>query len=206
MPVPFPIDPPDSLTILPWPDPIIDSLGQHPCSAYVETFWLGVLGPSTTWLLRHLVTTLEAAPEGFELALEDTSRRLGLGERGGRHSPFMRTLGRLIRFQFAQLQDATTLAVRTRVPPLTRGQVQRLPELLQVAHHNWQQEQLRTPVAEQQRQRARQLALSYLEVGLGIEETEHQLMRLDFHPAVCHDAVRWAVGRHERALAAVMTG
>ena len=204
MPVAFPTEPVDSLTIRPWPDPVIDALGHHPCSAYVETFWLGILGPSSTWLLRHLVSTLEAKPDGFPLSLLDTAQRIGLGERVGRQSPFMRTLGRLVRFQFAQLEDSTTLAVRLRVPPLTSKQQQRLPELLQRAHDKWQQQQLRTPAVEQQRQRARQLALSYLEARLGIEETEHQLMRLDYHPAICHDAVRWAVERHQRVLEAAV--
>jgi hypothetical protein len=205
VPIPFPLDLENSLSVRPWPDPVIDAVGQHPCSSYVETFWLGILGPSTTWLLRHLVTSLEATPEGYDLDLTSTAQRLGLGERLGRHSPFARTIQRLVRFQFAQLEDASTLAVRLRVPPLTRAQQSRLPELLQRAHRSWQEHQLQIPAVEQQRQRARQLALSYLEAGLGIEETERQLMRLDYHPAVCHDGVRWAVDRHQRALAAAVS-
>ncbi len=34
-----------SLTIRPWPDSVIDSLGHDPRSHYVETYWLGILGP-----------------------------------------------------------------------------------------------------------------------------------------------------------------
>jgi hypothetical protein len=37
-----------SVTILPvrpWPDSVIDALGHDPRSAYVERFWLGILGP-----------------------------------------------------------------------------------------------------------------------------------------------------------------
>lgn len=209
----------DSLTVRAWRDPVIDVLGQHPCSSYVETFYLGILGPSTTWLLRHLVTTLEAAgDDGFTLELRETARRLGLGERGGRNSPLVRTLGRLLRFGLAQVvytggedvdvaaaaesAEVDSLAVRMRVPPLTRPQVARLPELLQIAHARWHDEQLRTPAVEQQRRRARQLALSYLDAGLGTEETEHQLVRLGYHPALCDDATRWASERHTSALAA----
>ncbi len=33
------------LPIRPWPDGVIDALGHDPRSAYVEQFWLGVLGP-----------------------------------------------------------------------------------------------------------------------------------------------------------------
>jgi len=55
----------NTLAIRPWPDPVIDNLGLDPRSTYVETFWLGVLGPSTTWLLRRMAAGLEASPEGF---------------------------------------------------------------------------------------------------------------------------------------------
>lgn len=205
MPVPFPstADLP-TLTLKPWPDEVIDRLGHHPTSAYVETFWLGILGPSATWLLRHLVATIESADRSTPplLELANTARRLGLGDRNGPHSPFVRTIGRLVRFQLAQMEDATTLAVRLRVPPLNRNQQQRLPEVLQRAHEAWQTDQLRIPEVERQRMRARHLALSYLEARLGVDETEQQLMRLHYHPAICHDAVRWAVDRHHRALAA----
>ena len=194
-----------SLGICSWPDPVIDALGHHPCSTYVETFWLGILGPSTTFLLRHLVTTLEAQPEGFTMPLADTARRLGLGDKGGRHSSFARSLGRLVRFGLAEREDDATLAVRLRVAPLHRGQVLRLPELLQVAHKSWQEAQLRVPNLDRQRQRLRQLALSYLEAGLEIEETERQLHRLGHHPALVYEAARWAVAHHQRALAAAVS-
>ena len=61
--------------------------GHDPRSAYVETFWLPVLGPSTTWLLRHLTIRLEESPEGIELDVEDTARSLGLGERLSPNAP-----------------------------------------------------------------------------------------------------------------------
>lgn len=191
----------DTLSIRSWPDEVIDLLGHHPCSTYVESFWLGVLGPSTTFLLRHLVTTLEAAPAGFDLPLAVTARRLGLGDKGGRHSPFMRSLARLVQFELAQLVDERTLAVRLRVPPLNRGQLLRLPDALQAAHAEWQARQLDTPPVEQLRRRSRQLALTYLETGLEIDETERQLHRLGYHPAIAYESTRWAVERHEHALA-----
>src|SRR5438309_3248591 len=101
----------DQLTIRPWPDQVIDALGHDPRSRYVEEFWLGILGPSTTWLLRRLAAGLEAQPAGFDLELADTARALGLGGRGGRHSPFVRALARCCQFDLAQLQAPTELAV-----------------------------------------------------------------------------------------------
>jgi hypothetical protein len=191
----------DSLSVRSWPDHVIDAVGHHPCSAYVENFWLGVLGPSTTFLLRHLVTTLEAAPDGFDLSLEITARRRGLGDKGGRNSPFMRSLARLVQFELAELEDERTLAVRLRVPPLNRRQVLRLPPTMQEAHLQWQERQLETPPLELLRRRSRQLALSYLETGLEVDETERYLLRLGYHPSIAFESTRWATERHERALA-----
>ena len=36
---------PTTLTVKPWPDALIDTLGYDPRSRYVETFWLPTLGP-----------------------------------------------------------------------------------------------------------------------------------------------------------------
>jgi hypothetical protein len=55
---------PTTLTIVPWPEPIIDTLGHDPRSLYVETFWLPILGPTAVLLLRHLATRLEETPRG----------------------------------------------------------------------------------------------------------------------------------------------
>jgi hypothetical protein len=194
----------DSLDIRLWPDPVIDAVGQPVTSSYVETYYLAILGPSATWLLRHLGSMLELHPEGFPLNLSQGARRLGIGDRGGRNSPFVKTVARLVRFSLANLEDEHTLAVRRRVPPLTRAQVARLPEPLQRAHADWQQNQLRVPTAEDQRRRARQLALSYLEAGLGHDDTERQLMRLGIHPALCSEAARWAADRHHVAAVAAV--
>jgi hypothetical protein len=119
------------LRIVPWPDVVVDALGHDPRSHYVETYWLAVLGPSTTWLLRRLAFGLEAEPDGFSLDLGETARSLGLGARGGRHSPFIRALGRCIAFELAKAQGHDILAVRRRLPSLNRKQVLRLPESLQ---------------------------------------------------------------------------
>jgi hypothetical protein len=48
MPVAIPDLSTETIAIRPWPDEVIDAVGHDPRSAYVERFWLGVLGPSTT--------------------------------------------------------------------------------------------------------------------------------------------------------------
>ena len=199
----FPIP---TLRVVAWEDVVIDEVGHDPRSAYVERFWLGILGPSATWLLRRLVAGLEAAPEGFELDLGSAATELGLGNRSGKHAPFVRCIERCARFGAADLHlhDPPTLRVRRKLPPLTRAQIERLPEALRAEHQVW----LERPgagspvVVEQLRHRARQLALSLLQLGEDGETTERQLHRWRVHPAMAHEATAWAVARHHAAQAA----
>lgn len=190
----------DTIRIRPWPDPVLDSLGHDPRSDYVERYWLGVLGPSTTWLMRLFATTLDEHPEGTELKLHDTAAALGLASTGGRGSPFVRALTRCVQFRLASLDGDGGLAVRRKLPPLNRRQVVRLPEYLQESHRRLQEappEARRT--VEEMRNRARQLALSLVQVGEDVEATERQLMRWGFHPAICSEATKWAHTREQRA-------
>ena len=182
-----------SLTVQPWPDPVIDAVGHEVRSLYVERFWLGLLGPSSTWLLRRLVARLDESPDGYELDLALTATELGLGARSGRHSPFLRSIDRCCRFGAAQQVDAGTLRVRRKLPPLTRMQLARLPAALQEAHEAFTSSPPpRLPVPEL-RERARGLALSLLELGEDAEATERQLHGWHVHPALAHEAVGWAM-------------
>jgi hypothetical protein len=189
----------DTLDIRPWPDPVIDAVGHDPRSFYVEEFWLSILGPSTTWLLRRVAAGLEAQPSGFAMPLGDTARALGLGMKGGRHSPFMRALGRVCQFDLGQLHDEGTLAVRRKLPPLNRRQVEHLPDMLRDAHKRWQEEQLRIPAVDGLRRRCRRLALSLVELGEDLEGTERQLHRWKFHPALAYESASWAWRQHREA-------
>lgn len=214
---PFPVP---AVRVLPWPDVVIDQMGVDPRSPYVERYWLGLLGPSATWLVRRLADGLDAAPEGFELDLLDTAIELGLGARGGRHAPFMRTIDRCCRFGATDLSDGVTLRARRRLPPLTRGQLARLPQRLQADHPAWLEESrneagspptataapppvplaaapsLAAVGADHVRQRARRLALSLVELGEDGPAVERQLFRWQIHPAMAHDATAWAVAQH----------
>ena len=191
-----------ALTITPWPDTVIDTVGLDPRSDYVERYWLGILGPSTTWLLRHLVDGLERTPAGFTLDMAETASRIGVGFQGGRHSPFSRALARLVQFELAREDAPGSLAVRRKVPPLNRRQVARLPEVLQDTHQRWTDGQASASRLEGQRRRSRQLALSLLELGEDAEATERQLLRWGYHPALCYESAQWALMRHRQALAA----
>ena len=178
-----------------WDDPIVDRLGHDPRSTYTEQFWLGILGPSTIWLLRHCRHELDRSPNGFVLDLSDTAGALGLGHRGGRNSPLARSLARACRFGAARPVNPGELEVRRRLPPLDRGQLARLPPLLQRRHQAFLEAEEAGDRAAIER-RARRLALGLVQCGDGIDDAELQLGQWRFHPAVAADAVRWAWDQH----------
>lgn len=181
------------------PDPSAPTHGE-PGRGELRCFWRETgLDPSTTWLLRRLAAGLEAEPDGFELELLATAQSLGLGGRGGRNSPFMRALERSRQFSLTRDIGGGQLAVRRKLPPLNRHQVARLPRALQERHQAWQDDALAHPAADEQRRRARRLALSLFELGEDRESAERQLHRWRFHPALSHQAVEWAWDRHRVA-------
>lgn len=182
----------ERIRVVPWPDPVADPHGVHPCSRYVELYWLGVIGPSTTWLLRRLSYGLEVHPDGFDLDLSETARSLGLGERMGKNSPFRRAVQRLATFELARAHGPTGLAVRTRIPPLPLRHLSRLPPSLQSSHRRWVAEQ-QLPPPEQMRRRAERLAAGLAASGRDRSSIEKQLADWHFHPAVSFRAAEVAV-------------
>lgn len=193
------LDDNDTVEIRPWKDEVLERVGYDPRSPYVERFWLGIIGPSTTWLMRRLAAGFDASPEGFALPLAETARALGLGDRGGRNSAFFRTLNRMVQFELARASGPGELEVMRRFPPLNRRQAARLSPAQQEAHDRWLADQGEAPAAEAARRRSRQLALSLLELGEDPEAVERQLLRWRYHPSVARESLCWAVDRHRRA-------
>lgn len=196
--------PTDALTIRPLRDEQVDRLGIDPRSPYVEEFWLGILGPSTTWLARRLAATFDDQPDGFDLPLAETARTLGLGDRGGRHSPFLRAVNRLVMFDFAQATGPDRLAVRRFVPTLGHRQLARLGPEREALHEAWLATSGTRPTgsSDAQRRRSRHLALSLVELGEERDATERQLLRWQYPPAVASEAAGWAWDRHRAAMGA----
>jgi hypothetical protein len=179
------------LRVTRWRDPVADRHGVHPCSRYVELYWLGVIGPSTTWLLRRLSYGIEVHEDGFELHLAECARSLGLGDRLGKNSPFCRAIQRLCTFELARSAGPGGLAVRTVIPPLPLRHVQRLPASLQRSHRRWLDERCLTE-AEQVRRRAQRLAAELAAGGKDRAEIECRLADWQFHPAVAFRAAQAA--------------
>lgn len=199
------------IEIVAWSDPEHDEHAHDPRSPYVERFWLGVIGPSCTCLLRLLAYGFDASPGGFALPLHDTARALGMGDRLGRSSPFVKALGRLCQFDLAAGLPEGSLAVRTRLPWLSRRMITSLPRTLREEHRQWEiasggmparaplvttplpgSDQASTLAAH--RQRAAQLALSVAQTGEDVDGVERALARWRFHPALARHLAEWAVG------------
>jgi hypothetical protein len=189
-----------TLRIVTWLDPIADPHGVHPCSRYVELYWLPVIGPSTTWLLRRLSYGLEMHPTGLDVDLVEMARSMGLGQRMGKNAPFRRALQRLCVFELARAHGPDGMAVRTHIPPLPLRHLSRLPESLQSSHRRWLVEQ-RLPEPEQMRRRARRLADGLASTGSDRAEIERRLARWHFHPSVAFRAAEQAVQQAGRGSA-----
>ena len=179
---------PASITIVPWVDPVVDDTGVDPRSRYVEMFWLGVLGPTATWLLRRLVAGLDQDPDGYDLDLHTTARAMGLSYNAARSSPFSKALQRCVMFGLAHPVDHG-LAVRRRIPQVTLRHLQRMPEPLQAAHHEWQ----RTTVDVVEFTRALRLATAMLDLGDESTVIEHHLVALGVSDAVAAEVADNAV-------------
>ena len=193
---------PTTITIQPWPDPVIDTVGHDPRSLYAETFWLPTIGPTALLLLRHLASRFDERGGAIDLPVADTSQALGVGERAGNSSPIVRSLVRLETFDLACSDGRGTVAVRRNLPPLQRRHVRKLSGPLQAAHAEWTQTALEDPPHAEARRRARRLALALLEQGDDADHVERVLFSTGFHPAICHDAARWAWQRHRDAASA----
>jgi len=193
-----------TLRIVQWVDPVADPHGMHPCSRYVELYWLGIIGPSTTWLLRRLTYGLEVHGDGFDLHLPETARSLGLGDKMGKNSPFRRALARLVTFELARPRGPGELAVRQHIPPLPLRHLSRLPDSLQRSHRRWLAEQ-RLSGPEQMRRRASRLAAGLAEAGHDRAAIERRLGDWRFHPAVAFRTAREAVAARTPVVADVPT-
>jgi len=180
------LDPPfpePTLVIVPWHDDVVDPIGFDTRSTYVELFWLNVLGPTATWLVRRIATGLDEYPGGYELDLEQTARALGLSYAPGNSNPFTRALQRCVLFGVAQ-PISGGLAVRRRLPPVAARHVSRMPEHLQIAHRAWQRAtRSRTSPLDAEIGRANLLAAAMVAAGDDPDVVERQLLGLGVSPA-----------------------
>ncbi len=119
-----------------WPEPPGGPTGHDPRSAYVERFWLGVLGPSATWIIRRLADEFDANPEGFDVDRSTFARSIGLSDAKGTESPFGRSLQRCIMFGLVR-ESPHGFETRRRVPDVPPRQLARMNVEMRTAHEEW---------------------------------------------------------------------
>ncbi len=187
----LPISLEQSLIVLPWHDPVVEAVGYDARSPYVELFWLGILGPTATWVLRRLVNGLDAYPDGYELDLGETANAMGLSLTAGTHSPFGRAMNRCVMFGTMH-QVPAGVAVRRQLPPVPLRHLSRLPPHLQVAHIEWVERSPHSDAAESDHRLDRALALAETMIRTGDEQhqVERQLLSLGVAPRIAVEAAR----------------
>ena len=164
---------PTTVHVVPWIDPVVDRRGHDPRSAYVEHFWLGVLGPTATWLMRRLASGFDHQPDGYDLDVSGTARSLGLSVSKGTASPFAKAVTRCVMFGLLQ-QRSDGWHVRRRVPPVSQRHLGRLPDDLQSQHAQW----TRTTVHLDDLTRAHALAAAMVASGDDRGLVEPQLVAI----------------------------
>lgn len=126
------------LTVREWNQEIHQQTDQQHSakSSYSEAFWVSILGPTTWLLVGRLSTKLQNEPDGFFMHPGLWAQELGLIAKGGRHSPFWKSINRCVRFRLAY-QDEDVLYVKTKLPSLSSQQILRLPPHLKLLHDKW---------------------------------------------------------------------
>lgn len=181
------------LQLVSWFEPG-DGVGHDPRSSYAEQFWLPVLGPSAVWFLRSAQRELDAATTATPalLDLTETARQLGLGHRGGRHSPLMRTVERCINFGVARFAGEGVLAIRSRLPPVPRHLLGRLPLQRREEIRRWQRHRPGVvPDAHLER-----TAMVLFTLGHGLHETAERLIGSGITPERAHQVAARAWAHH----------
>ncbi|MDE0497354.1 MAG: hypothetical protein OXH86_08375 [Acidimicrobiaceae bacterium] len=188
-------DPLRVLVVRPWDDPKLARRGHDPRSAYVERFWVGVLGPSAVWFLRLLAREFDELAPGEELRLDldSTARRLGLQHRRGRTSTFMRTVDRCAMFGLACFTDDAVLMVRTHLPSVPRRLHDRIPQELRDEVGHWSRTDGHTDFSVGE---TRLLASCMLMLGHGLHESAERLVTLGLAPNAANEATAWAWAQH----------
>ncbi len=192
---PSPPPPPGLPTVArisPWVDPVVDRFGHDPRSSYVEQYWISVIGPTATWLVRRLASGFDAHPDGYDLDVEHTARSLGLSVSKGAASPFARALQRCVMFGVAAARS-DGWAVRRRIPPISQRHLVRLPADLQERHREWAR--TTTTITLDALARAQALAAVMLDAGDDPATVEGQLLAVGVPPTAAEEACLLAAHR-----------
>ena len=142
-PTVYALPPSGLLTITAWRHAIVTPSCDLATCTYLERFWLGILGPTATWLTRYLSRVITDAnrrpdpPVARSIDWHELSARLGVSAHPLHDSVLSRAVNRLIMFNFATTLDHAgepCLAVRRTAPRIPERLLDRLHPVLLEEH------------------------------------------------------------------------
>lgn len=123
---------PEIILVDHWRDPLVETHGHHILDAYVETWWLPVLGPAASWVLRRLRLAID--PEGpVQVDTATLASSIGLGAALGANAPLAKSVHRLLMFGAAR-RDGDSLWIRTHLGDVPAAYRRNWPDALIVDH------------------------------------------------------------------------
>ncbi len=180
-----------TLVVVPWLDPIVDEVGFDVFSRYAEMFWLPVMGPSAMWIMRRIVMGFAEFPGGYEMDTQEIALAVGLSFTQGANCPFSRALRRCQWFGAAQSVQGG-LAVRIKLPPVSRRQIQRFPVSLKQSLVAWPVESTNH---QQLVERAKLVANALITTGDDSDLLESRLTRIGIPIGIAARVVGDLIGR-----------
>ena len=180
-----------TLVVVPWLDPIVDEVGFDVFSRYAEMFWLPVMGPSAMWIMRRIVMGFAEFPGGYEMDTQEIALAVGLSFTQGANCPFSRALRRCQWFGAAQSVQGG-LAVRIKLPPVSRRQIQRFPVSLKQSLVAWPVE---STDHQQLVERAKLVANALITTGDDSDLLESRLTRIGIPIGIAARVVGDLIGR-----------
>ena len=130
------LETPEKLNVTAWRDPLIEAAGHRPASPYVETVWLAILGPASTWGWQRLARIAGAGKPEVTLDAAEFAASIGLGTGLGRNAPLSRTLARLEAFGTLH-RNGDTLGVRLALPDVPEHRAAKLCSSARLGHQRF---------------------------------------------------------------------
>lgn len=130
------LETPPKLHVTAWRDPVIEAAGHRPASPYIETVWLPILGPASTWGWQRLARIAAASKPAVTIDAVELAASIGLGTGLGRNAPISRTIARMEAFGTLQ-RSGDTLGVRLALPDVPEHRAAKLCASAQMAHRRF---------------------------------------------------------------------
>ena len=179
------------LMVVPWLDPVVDSVGFDVRSQYVRALLAERARPDRDVDPSSPGARLRPLPVGVRARPRRDGQRARIVVHA-RHDQRIHALAESLRLFGVSQPTEGGLAVRRRVPPVATRHLMRMPPHLRQAHQQWSVPTTRISLADLER--ARVLAEAMVETGDEPDVVERQLLALGVTPAAAIEATSMAIG------------